>query len=215
MGSGISATFSISGIISAIVRQAAEGAGLNHRGSGRYERRGGLESATIRRMASGQRPSWLLIITCGSRWWASVRHDARCAGRNPEERPSYAASGHQGPGHQRRYAVFRGGARVALRDWFVGRNQVAMSTFLLLRLSQLPSQFPAGRLRPLVRLSHRAAASSPPIPSRRWFPQKANLPLPNQRVGLGHRPVSAPLSHQLNSSCCSPLFVRLGGAGQR
>ena len=36
------ATLSISGIISVVVRQAAAYAGLNHRGSGRHERRGGL-----------------------------------------------------------------------------------------------------------------------------------------------------------------------------
>jgi hypothetical protein len=42
-----------------------------------------LLSVAIRRMASGQGPSWLLIITRGSRWWAPVRLYARCVGRNP------------------------------------------------------------------------------------------------------------------------------------
>ena len=42
-----------------------------------------LLSVTIQRMASGQGPSWFLIITRGSRWWAPVRLYARCVGRNP------------------------------------------------------------------------------------------------------------------------------------
>ena len=64
-------------------------------------------SVTIRRMASGQGPSWLLIITRGSRWWARVRPCARCVGRNPWEWPSNAASGHQGSGHHHQWESVR------------------------------------------------------------------------------------------------------------
>ena len=185
-------------------------------------------SVTIRRMASGQGPSWLLIITRVSRWWAPVRLYARCVGRNPGEWPSNAASGHQRSGHHHQWESVR---RIPRRHpgrphGSLRRAQPASDIEVPSHeFRYLPSQLPAGLITaavppislrrgfqpafpiaPLISVKSR----SPQIQSRRGLHRKAGSPCLTRAFELGHRPVSAPSSRRHHAIGQSPLSAPPG-----
>jgi len=187
-----------------------------------------LLSVTIWRMASGQGPSWLLIITRGSRWWASVRLYARCVGRYPWEWPSYAASGHQRSGHHHQWESVR---RIPRRHpgrphGSLRRAQPASDIEVPSHeFRYLPSQLPAGLITaavppislrrgfqpafpiaPLISVKSR----SPQIQSRRGLHRKAGSPCLTRAFELGHRPVSDLSSRRHHAIGRSPFSAPPG-----
>jgi len=187
-----------------------------------------LLSAAIRRMASGQGPSWLLIITRGSRWWAPVRHYARCVGRSPWEWPCNAASGHQRSGHHHQWESVR---RIPRRR--PGRPHGSVRRAQPASDIQVPSPAfqafakptPSGSFYGLcsadsiaprvpARLSNHTADSSksrsPQIQSRRGLQPKAGSPCLTRAFELGHRPVSDPSSRRHHAIGQSPFSAPPG-----